>query len=75
MTPDTLADVEALLVRLGVASEPHVLTWQWRSFGMSSTRARTALGLLADNGRIERRQASNGHVTYWTRRQAARASA
>ena len=70
MTPDTLADVEAVVVRNDAVGEPHLLTLLWRSFGMSSANASVALGLLAATGRIERRAAANGFVTYWARQPA-----
>jgi hypothetical protein len=67
MSPSTLDDVQAIVVSHGASSESFLLTSIYRDFGMNSVRARTALCLLADAGRIERRQAPNGHVTFWAR--------
>ena len=63
-----LEDVCAVLVSAGAATESHVLTLLYRNFGMSADRARTALRLVVEAGRIERRVATNNFVTYWPRR-------
>ena len=75
ISDDALSDVELVCVRAGAATESHLLTVLFRAFGMNADRARTALRVLAEAGRIERRVATNNHVTYWTRPQPARASA
>jgi hypothetical protein len=59
-----LEDVCAVVVSAGAATENHILTMLYRNFGTSADRARTALRLVTEAGRIERRVADNGFVTY-----------
>ena len=68
-----LEDVCAVVISAGAATEAHILTLLYRNFGMSADRARTALRLVAEAGRIERRVAANGFTTY--RRPTARTAA
>jgi hypothetical protein len=76
LTDDVLDDVQARVAAAGAATEAYLTTALYRDFGMRGDRARTALRLLAESGRIERRVAANGHVTLWaSRRPTARASA
>lgn len=69
-----LEDVCAVVVSAGAATEAHILTLLYRNFGVNSVRARTALSLVAEAGRIEKRVADNGFVTYRAKA-SARASA
>ena len=75
-SPDTLSDVQTIVVSHGASSESYLLTSLYRDFGLSSANARAALDRLVEAGRIERRVASNGWTTYWSPpRPPARASA
>lgn len=67
MSPSILDDVAAIVVSHGASSKSYLLTSLYRDFGLSSANSRTALRILADHGRIERRVADNGHVTLWAR--------